>query len=100
MQQKIWDLIGMKPPATGRGGGAGGFGGGGNGLAESGLYVVTMVANGVSYKQTFHVERLNGVDDSGGFGGGDEEDNTNINGGIFPIRQASPYTPIIREERR
>ncbi|MEP6619004.1 MAG: hypothetical protein ABJE47_06815 [bacterium] len=100
-QQKIWDIIGMKPPAAGgRGGGGGGFGGGGN-LAEPGLYVVTMTANGQTYKQTFRVERVAGADVSGGGGGeDDEEDNSDINGGILPKRQASPYTPIIREERR
>ncbi len=55
-QQRIWDLIGMKPPGGGRGGGAG-FGGGGGSLVEPGTYVATLSAGGQTYKQTFRVER-------------------------------------------
>ena len=100
-QQKIWDLIGMKPPAGGgRGGGGGFFGGGGGSLAEPGLYVVTMTAGGQTYKQTFRVEKVAGSEGGGAGFLDDEDDNQNLNGGIFPIRQSSPYTPIIREEQR
>jgi hypothetical protein len=95
-QQKIWDAIGMKPPAAG-GRGGGGFGGGGN-VVEPGTYVVTLSAGGQTYKQTFRVERVGAGDD--GSGAGEEEDeNLDINGGIFPKRQASPYTPIVKQER-
>jgi photosystem II stability/assembly factor-like uncharacterized protein len=91
-QQKIWDIIGMKSPAGGgRGGGGGGFGGGGN-LVEPGMYVVTLTAGGQTYKQTFRVERA-------GTGDGvataseqsDDEQDQELNGGILPKAQSSPY---------
>jgi hypothetical protein len=95
-QQKIWDAIGMKPPAAG-GRGGGGFGGGGN-VVEPGTYVVTLSAGGQTYKQTFRVERVGAGDDGSG-AGQEEDENLDINGGIFPKRQASPYTPIVKQER-
>ena len=91
-QQKIWDLIGMKSPAGGGRGGGGGFGGGGGNLVEPGTYVVTLSAGGQMYKQTFRVERV-------GTGDGvavtseesvDEQDQ-DLNGGILPKPQSSPY---------
>ena len=88
-QQKIWDLIGMKPPAGGRGGA--GFGGGGT-LVEPGTYVVTLSAGGQTYKQTVRVERSGtGDGDGGGAFENDEEDNQDLNGGVFPKSQTSPY---------
>ena len=86
-QQKIWDLIGMKPPA-GRGGGAGGgFGGGGN-LVEPGTYVATLMAGGQTYKQTFRVERV-GTGDDIGIAQNDNDEPENLNGGILP--KVSPW---------
>ncbi len=78
----------MKPPANGRGGG--GFGGGGN-LVEPGTYVVTLVAGGQTYKQTVRVERSGTGDSDGGAFENDDEENQDINGGIFPKSQNSTY---------
>ena len=86
-QQKIWDLIGMKPPAGGRGGG-GGFGGGGGNLVEPGTYVATLTAGGQTYKQTFRVERV-GTGDDVTITQDEEGEPENLNGGIFP--KVSPW---------
>ncbi|MEP6991680.1 MAG: hypothetical protein ABJA80_12190, partial [bacterium] len=88
-QQKIWDLIGMKPPAIG---GRGGFGGAGGNLVEPGTYVATLTAGGQAYKQTFRVERAGtGDGDVSAFEDDQNDGNQDINGGIFPAPQASPY---------
>ncbi|HEX4683806.1 MAG TPA: hypothetical protein VH277_13900 [Gemmatimonadaceae bacterium] len=73
---RIWQLIGVTPPAVGgRGGGGGGFGGALGSLANTGDYLVTMNVNGQTYRQTFRVERVSGDADVGGnFGGDDEHD--------------------------
>jgi hypothetical protein len=96
-QQKIWDLIGMKAPAGGRGGG-GGFGGGGN-LVEPGTYVATLTAGGQTYKQTFRVERV-GTGDDVTIAQDEDGEQENLNGGILPKAPASPYTPILMKERQ
>ncbi|MDB4892330.1 MAG: hypothetical protein JWL61_4185, partial [Gemmatimonadetes bacterium] len=96
-QQKIWDLIGMKAPAGGRGGG-GGFGGGGN-LVEPGTYVATLTAGGQTYKQTFRVERV-GTGDDVTIAQDEDGEPENLNGGILPKAPASPYTPILMKERQ
>jgi len=73
--QQIWNIIGMNPPAVGgRGGGGGGGGGGGAGasMANTGDYLVTMVVNGQTFKQTFRVERVSGGADAGVAFGEDE----------------------------
>ena len=71
--QKIYTIIGIKPPAAGgRGGGAGGGRGGARGavVAGTGEYLVTMTVGGQTYKQVLKVERVSGVDDSANqFGG-------------------------------
>ncbi len=95
-QNKIWDIIGMKPPQGGRGGG-GGFGGGGGNLVEGGTYVATLTANGQTYKQSFRVER-SGMGDDVIFSqdnGDDQDDNTDINGGILP-KFIDPLIDLIR----
>jgi photosystem II stability/assembly factor-like uncharacterized protein len=92
--QRVWDIIGMRAPqvaGTGRGGG-GGFGGFGAGtLADAGSYVVTLTAGGQTYKQTFRVEKV-GMGDNAAMADleveGEAED---INGGIFPKAEASPF---------
>jgi hypothetical protein len=72
-QQKIWDIIGMKPATPfGRGGGAG-FGGAGASLVEPGTYIATLTAGGQTYKQSFRVERA-GTGDGDGGGAGDDND--------------------------
>ena len=91
-QQKIWDIIGMKPPtAGGRGGGGGGFGGGGGNLVEPGTYVATLTAGGQTYKQTFRVERSGTGDGEVSAFEADEEDNQDLNSGILPKPQTSTY---------
>ena len=59
----------MNPPAPagGRGGGGGGGGGfgGGTSTANTGDYLVTLIVNGQSFKQTFRVERVSGGGDVG-----------------------------------
>ena len=85
--ERIWSLIGMNPPAPagGRGGGGGGAFGGGAATttANTGDYLVTLLVNGQSYRQTFRVERVSGGGDSANpFGGDDEHD------------QLGRYTPI------
>jgi hypothetical protein len=59
---RIWALIGMSPPNVGGrgGGGGGGFGGAAATIANTGEYLVSMVVNGQTYKQTFRVERVSG----------------------------------------
>jgi BNR/Asp-box repeat len=59
---RIWALIGMSPPNVGGrgGGGGGGFGGAAATIANTGDYLVSMVVNGQTYKQTFRVERVSG----------------------------------------
>ena len=73
---RIWDLIGMTQPSFGgRGGGGGGGLGGGANLASTGDYLVTMSANGQTFKQTLRVERVSGAgDDTPNFGGDDDHD--------------------------
>ena len=58
------------------GGGGGGFGGGAaTTTANTGDYLVTLLVNGQSYRQTFRVERVSGGGDSANpFGGDDEHD--------------------------
>ena len=65
----------MNPPAPAGGrGGRGGFGGApGTTTANTGDYLVTLVVNGQTYRQTFRVERVSGNDDGPAFGGGDDE---------------------------
>jgi hypothetical protein len=64
---RIWALIGMNAPSLGGRGGGGGafaaFAGAGSGMATTGDYLVTLVVNGQSYKQTFRVERVSGGED-------------------------------------
>ena len=64
---RIWALIGMNAPSLGgRGGGGGAFAalaGAGSTMATTGDYLVTLVVNGQSYKQTFRVERVSGGED-------------------------------------
>ncbi|MEO7454951.1 MAG: hypothetical protein ABIY52_01720 [Gemmatimonadaceae bacterium] len=94
LQQKIWDIIGMRPPQGGRGGG-GGFGGGGN-VAEAGTYVVTLSANGQTFKQTFRVERVGTGDDLSVGPDEDGDDNEDINGGILP--KVTPITFFVKRD--
>ena len=69
---QIWSIIGLAPPAANNGrGGGGGFGGGAT-TAPTGDYLATLIVNGQSYRQTFRVERVNGVNDDGSPFGGDE----------------------------
>ena len=70
---RIWALIGMNPPNVGGRGGGGGFGGGGGTLANTGDYLVTMVVNGQTYKQTFRVERVSGGEEGAPQFGGEEQ---------------------------
>ena len=93
--QRIWDIIGMRAPATGRGGGGGGFGGGQ--LAEPGTYVVTLTAGGQTLKQTFRVERVGTGDDVTAASEEDEEEREDINGGILP-KAVNPFAG--RRDRR
>jgi hypothetical protein len=90
-QQKIWDVIGMKPPAMSGRGGGGGFGGGAGNLVEPGTYVVTLSAGGQTYKQTVRVERSGTGDGDVGAFENDDEDNQDLNGGVFPKAQSSTY---------
>jgi hypothetical protein len=63
----------MNPPNVGgRGGGGGGGGGGGATIANTGDYLVSMVVNGQTYKQTFRVERVSGGEDGAPQFGGEE----------------------------
>jgi hypothetical protein len=80
----------MKPPAAGGRGGAG-FGGGGANLVEPGTYVVTLSANGQTYKQTLRVERSGTGDGEVSAFESDDDENQNLNGGIFPKPQTSTY---------
>ncbi|HEY4100812.1 MAG TPA: hypothetical protein VGM20_08040 [Gemmatimonadales bacterium] len=73
---KIFDIIGIKPPAGGRGGRGGGGGGrgGAGSLVGTGDYLVTMTVGGHSYRQTLHVERINGGSDvQQGIGGKEDK---------------------------
>jgi hypothetical protein len=80
----------MKPPAVG-GRGGGGFGGGGGNLVEPGTYVVTLTAGGQTYKQTLRVERSGTGDGEVSAFESDEDQNQDLNGGIFPKPQSSTY---------
>ena len=60
---KVFQLIGIRPPATGgRGGGAGGGGRGGIGgsVVGAGDYLVTMTVGGRTFRQVLHVEPTSG----------------------------------------
>jgi photosystem II stability/assembly factor-like uncharacterized protein len=73
---KIFEIIGIKPPAGGRGGRGGGGGGrgGGGSLVGTGDYLVTMTVGGHSYRQTLHVERITGGSDvQQGIGGKEDK---------------------------
>ena len=70
--RRIYDLIGVHPI-----GGRGGFGGrgGGAGLVGTGDYLVTMTADGQTYRQVLHVERSSGSSSEiGPLGGGDNRE--------------------------
>ncbi|MDB4876718.1 MAG: hypothetical protein JWM41_3164 [Gemmatimonadetes bacterium] len=69
---RIWALIGVTPPVVGGRGGGGGGGGAAASIANTGDYLVTMVVDGKTYKQTFRVERTSGGGQEAGFGGGDD----------------------------
>ena len=71
---RIWALIGMTPPTIGGRGGGGGFGGVGaaNSMANTGDYLVTLVVNGQTYKQSFRVERVSGGEDAAPQFGGEQ----------------------------
>jgi hypothetical protein len=89
--QRVWELIGVRPPATGRGaGGGGGFGGALGRLAEPGTYVVTLTVGGQTLKQTFRVERAGTGDDVTAAPDDDQDDNAEINGGILP-KAVNPF---------
>jgi hypothetical protein len=82
---RIWQLIGVTPPAIGGGRGGGGGGGfaafGAGGLpqtAGTGDYLVTMNVNGQTYKQVFRVERVSGGGDSVSPFGQDETDHRGV----------------------
>ncbi len=94
LTQKIWDIIGMRPPTGGRGGGGGGFGGGNT--AEAGTYVATLTANGQTWKQTFRVERVGMGDDMSVGPDEDGEENEDLNGGILPKLQ--PITFFVKRD--
>jgi hypothetical protein len=70
---RIWALIGMSQPTFG-GRGGGGFGGFGaaSTMANTGDYLVTLVVNGQSYKQSFRVERVSGGEDAAPQFGGEQ----------------------------
>jgi len=70
--KKVFDLIGLKPPAGGGrggggggGGGRGGAGGGANFTVTTGDYLVTLVIGNQTYKQKMRVERISGGDEPG-----------------------------------
>ncbi|MEJ7810753.1 MAG: hypothetical protein WKG32_10130 [Gemmatimonadaceae bacterium] len=99
--QRVWDIIGMRPPvvAGGRGGGGGGGGGAfGGQLAEPGTYVVTLTVNGQTLKQTFRVERVGTGDDvTAASGDEDDKEREDLNGGILPKPDESPFkSPSVR----
>lgn len=74
---KVFQLVGIRPPAGGgRGGGGGGRGGGGGVVVGPGDYLITMTAGGKTFRQVLHVERMNGGEVGGGFGGGEESNPT------------------------
>jgi hypothetical protein len=62
----------MNAPVIG-GRGGGGFGGPGQTTANTGDYLVTMVVNGQTLKQTFRVERVSGGDEGDSPFGADED---------------------------
>jgi hypothetical protein len=70
---KIFQIIGIRPPAGGGrgGGGGGGRGGGAGGLAGTGDYLVTMTVGGKTLRQVLRVERVGSGDAVGGSGGGE-----------------------------
>ncbi len=75
--ERIWSMIGVNPPAPagGRGGGGGGFAA--PTTANTGDYLVTLVVNGQSYRQTFRVERVSGGGE-GGFQFGEDENHDQL----------------------
>jgi hypothetical protein len=92
--QRVWDIIGMRPPVVagrGFGGGGGGFGALFGNLADAGAYTVTLQAGGQTLKQTFRVERVGTGDNAALADQQDDEDDADINGGIFPKQDASPF---------
>jgi hypothetical protein len=91
--QRVWDLIGVRAPAPAGRGGGGGFGGFGGSIADAGSYTVTLTVGDKTMKQSFRVERV-GMGDNAAMADtqDDAEDNTNINGGIFAKKDASPFT--------
>lgn len=72
---KVFQLIGIRAPASGGrgGGGAGGGRGGGGAVAGGGDYLITMTVSGRTLRQVLHVERLS-AGETAGFGGGGTPD--------------------------
>ncbi len=70
--RKIFDLIGMKVPASGGGFGGGFGGGGGAGEAGTGSYLVTLKAGDTTVKQVLKIERVSGGESGFSPFGGDE----------------------------
>jgi photosystem II stability/assembly factor-like uncharacterized protein len=70
--RRVFDIIGLHVPGGGGRGGRGGFGGFGGGggtfTAGTGDYLVTLVVNGQTLKQTLRVERVSGSGDDNPFG--------------------------------
>ena len=64
-----------RPNVGGRGGGGGGGfpGAAAASMANTGDYLVTLVVNGQTYRQTFRVERVSGGGDATPTFGGDEQ---------------------------
>jgi photosystem II stability/assembly factor-like uncharacterized protein len=90
--RNVWTLIGMPQPA---GPGRGFFGFGGGNMAEAGTYLVTLKVGDRTLKQTFRVERV-GTGDDVTAPAEEFEEEDDINGGILPKRQASPF---VRHQR-
>ncbi|MCC7194634.1 MAG: hypothetical protein IT356_03660 [Gemmatimonadaceae bacterium] len=74
--RRVFEIIGLRVPGGGGRGGRGGFGGfggaGGSFTASTGDYLVTLVVNGQTFKQTLRVERTSGGGDANPFGFNDE----------------------------
>jgi hypothetical protein len=75
--EHIWALIGMNPPAPVSGRGGGGFAAAPGTVANTGDYLVTLVVNGQSYRQTLRVERTSGGGEAG-FQFGEDEDHDQL----------------------
>ncbi len=88
--QRVWELIGVRPPAPAGRGGGGGFGGAGT-LVDAGTYSVTLSAGGQTYKQTFRVERVGTGDNAAMADMPVSDEQEDINGGIVPKQEASPF---------